>query len=71
MTDRKASEHQDRVAGTGRDAEDSAFTEHRDTADASSADHNEVDPDVRREAPRTGPTTHDDTRITRKDGGRA
>ena len=66
MSDRDgAYDHQSEVAGqTG--GEGTGETEHRDTGRGNAGERNEIREDQRGRA--RGPTTHDDTRVTRKDG---
>lgn len=67
MSDRdSAYDHQSDVAGGGTRGDESAANEHRDTAHGDAGERNELRPDERGRA--EGPTTHDDTRVTRKDG---
>lgn len=68
-SEKSAYRHSTETTGFGSDT-DSPATEHRDTVGGADGDRNEVAPEQRRDEPgrHDGPTTHDDTKITRKKG---
>lgn len=67
--EQSAYRHTRETTGFGSDTGPNAETEHRETV-GGSTDRNELAPEQRRDAPgrHDGPTTHDDTKITRKSG---
>lgn len=68
MKDKDAYQHQGEVAGFGSADSGSEANEHRPTTADSAEERNEIDPEERNRQKRYGPTTHDDTKVTRKDG---
>lgn len=68
-SDRPATEHQ-QTTTTGGAGGRTAETEHRDLARPEENETNELRPDERGRPDGIGPTTHDDTRFTRKEGAR-
>ena len=67
MSDREgAYDHQAEIPGTQSTGEGVPSKEHSDAAYGNASERNEIRPDERGRA--KGPTTHDDTRVTRKDG---
>lgn len=68
--DKDAYEHSGKATGFGADHGPSPETEHRDTTSGESAEErNELAPEGRKDQPGPyGPRTHDNTKITRKEG---
>ncbi len=68
MSERKsANEHSGEVTGFGSNSE-TAETEHRETATTSAEERTEIDLEERNREKRYGPRTHQNTRITSKEG---
>lgn len=67
MSDRdSAYDHQADIPGSQTSGEGVSENEHRDAAYGNAGERNEIREDERGLA--KGPTTHDDTKVTRKDG---
>lgn len=69
MSDReKAYEHDATIPGTQSSEDLPPSTEHQDAAYGNAEERNELRPRERGRTDGYGPRTHDDTKVTRKDG---